>query len=403
MIPTSNYDDDDNYNINISSYTTPENFYNYLNYRVEKTPNEQQFLYTSQIKKNNGINQFTLTYNSQTNKFDFNGINCSLDVLMIPSVFVFMDNNNNITNSNNDINFKIDETLGSDALLFDTLIFQNGISDNSTLNIYNRFINLETIILGDNYFYNITISHLPSLKHISTIKGRTILLSHLLNLESVNVGECHDITIEDCDSLKNIDINKAAVVNLNGISHLKRCVGKCVDKLQLCNIMNQDDDDEKVDLFDFRNTEQVVFLNEANSHIRIRYCYLNNLVPSKSIGCTNPIVNFEVLYTPSIFYYDTVNNIYKPLFAKSVTRTHIEVLIFTGGDMYYNDDLHTYAEGYNPSCVSTIHFTNFYGNINVFYDIGVIYSKLFHGTQNREVFIGAPKYYAPHTFDSVNV
>ena len=36
MIPASNYDDDDYFSINISSYTTPENYYNYLNYRVTK-------------------------------------------------------------------------------------------------------------------------------------------------------------------------------------------------------------------------------------------------------------------------------------------------------------------------------------------------------------------------------
>ncbi len=84
MIQASNYDDDDNYSINISSYTNPENYYNYLNYRITKTPNNQQFLYTSQIKKNgldtstNEVsNQFTLTYNSETNKFDFDAVNCS--------------------------------------------------------------------------------------------------------------------------------------------------------------------------------------------------------------------------------------------------------------------------------------------------------------------------------------
>ena len=245
MIPSSNYDDNDTYSINISSYTNPETYYNYLNYRITKTPNQQQFLYTSQITKNNGYNQFTLTYNSETNKFDFNPVNCSLDILMIPSAFVFVDNNNNILNSNNKLNFKIDETLGSDALLFNTLIFQNGISNDSILNIYNRFINLETIILADNYFDTIQIQHVPSLKHISPIRGRIILLSHLLHLEDVNIIESHEVTIEDCDSLKNIEINKSDIVNLNGISHLKRCVGNCVDKLQVCNIMNQDDLDKK--------------------------------------------------------------------------------------------------------------------------------------------------------------
>ena len=159
MIPASNYDDVDNYSINITSYTNPENYYNYLNYRISNISNQeqQQFLYSSQIIKNNLNNQFTLTYNSETNKFDFNGVNCSLDVLMIPSSFVFVDINDNIINSNNKINFKIDETLGSDDLLFKDLIFQNGLSDESTLNIYNTFINLETIILGDNNFYYIQI------------------------------------------------------------------------------------------------------------------------------------------------------------------------------------------------------------------------------------------------------
>ena len=84
MIPSSNYDDDDTYSINISSYTNPETYYNYLNYAITQTPNNQQFLYTSQITKNN-LNtssnevrtQFTLTFNSQTNKFDFNPVNCS--------------------------------------------------------------------------------------------------------------------------------------------------------------------------------------------------------------------------------------------------------------------------------------------------------------------------------------
>ncbi len=148
---------------------------------------------------------------------------------MIPSAFVFMDTNNNITNSNNNINFKIDETLGSDALLFNNLIFQNGLSNTSILNINNRFINLETIILDDNYFYDIQISHLQNLKYISPIKGKTITLNHLLNLKSVIIDSCDEITIEDCDSLKNIEINKAKIANINGISHLKRCVGKSVD------------------------------------------------------------------------------------------------------------------------------------------------------------------------------
>ena len=91
MIPAENYDDNDNYNITISSYTTPETTYNYLNYKINKTATEgQQFLYNSQIRKENNLNnQFTLTYNSETNKFDFDAVNCSLDVLMIPSAFVF--------------------------------------------------------------------------------------------------------------------------------------------------------------------------------------------------------------------------------------------------------------------------------------------------------------------------
>ena len=400
MIPASNYDDDDNYSINISSYTNPENYYNYLNYRISKTPNNQQFLYTSQITKNNGNNQFTLTYNSETNKFDFEGVNCSLDILMIPSAFVFVDDNNNILNSNNKLNFKIDETLGSDALLFNTLIFQNGISNDSILNINNRFINLETIILGDNYFDTIQISYVPSLKRISPIRGRIILLSHLLHLEDVNIIESHELTIEDCDSLKNIEINKSDIVNLNGISHLKRCVGKCVDKLQVCNIMNQDDEnDEEVNLFDFRNTEQVIFINEENSRLKIKYCYLNSLVQSKSIGCSNPIVNFEVLNIPSIFYYDNENNKYKPLFSTSHNKTYIEVLNFTGGDMYYDDSLETYDQGYNPACVTTINFTNLYVNINNLTQMKNIYRRLFYGSQNREVYINGPYEIPAHTFD----
>ena len=345
-------------------------------------------------------NQFTLTYNTETNKFDFNAVNCSLDVLMVPSCFVFVDNNNNITNSNNKINFKIDESLGSDALLFSDLIFQNGLSDESILNINNRFINLETIILGDNNFYDIQISHLQNLKYISPIRGRTILLSHLLHLENVNIIECHQLTIEDCDSLKNIDINKATVVNLNGISHLKRCVGKCVDKLQLCNIMNQDDtEEEEVNLFDFRNTEEVVFIDESNSRIKIKYCYLNSMVPNKSLGCSNPIINIEVLNIPSIFYYDNENNKYKPLFSTSHNKTQIEVLNFTGGDMYYDDSLETYAQGYNPSCVTTINFTNLYVNINSLAQMKNIYRRLFYGAQTREVYINGPYEIPAHTFD----
>ena len=400
MIPASNYDDVDNYSINISGYTIPDNYFNYLNYKVSKTPTQNQFLYSSQLTKNGNNNQFTLTYNSESNLFDFNGISCSLDVLMIPSAFVFVDNYENATNSNNKINFKIDETLGSADLLFNSLIFQNGLSDDSKLNIYNRFINLETIILGDNNFYDIQFSHLQSLKYISPIRGRTISLSHLLHLENVNVIGCNLLTIEDCDSLKNIDINKATVVNLNGISHLKRCVGKCVDKLQLCDIMNQDDtEEEEVNLFDFRNTEQVIFIDEVNSRIKIKYCYLNSLVPNKSLGCSNPIVNIEVLYIPSIFYYDNENNIYKPLFSTSHNKTYIEVLNFTGGDMYYDDSLETYAQGYNPACVTTINFTNLYVNINSLSQMKNIYRRLFYGSQNREVYINGPYEIPAHTFD----
>ena len=400
MIPASTYDDVDNYSINISSYTVPENYFNYLNYRITQTPTQNQFLYSSQITKNNLNNQFTLTYNTETNKFDFNGINCSLDVLMIPSVFVFMDSNGNETNSNNTINFKIDESLGSDSLLFNNLIFQNGLSNNSTLNIYNRFINLETIILNDNNFYDIQLSHLQNLKYISPIRGRTISLSHLLHLENVDVVECNLLTIENCDSLKNIDINKATVVNLIGISHLKRCVGKCVDKLEVCDIMNQDDENEQeVNLFDFRNTEQVVFIDEENSRIKIKYCYLNSLVPNKSLGCSNPIVNIEVLFIPSIFYYDTESNKYKPLFSTSHNKTYIEVLNFTGGDMYYDDSLETYEQGYNPACVTTINFTNLYANLNSGTEMKNIYRRLFYGSQNREVYINGPQEVPAHTFD----
>ena len=96
MIQATTYDDVDNCSINISSYTIPENYFNYLNYKVSKTQNQNQFLNSSQITKNNLNNRFTLTYNTETNKFDFNGVNCSLDVLMIPSSFVLMDINDNI-------------------------------------------------------------------------------------------------------------------------------------------------------------------------------------------------------------------------------------------------------------------------------------------------------------------
>jgi hypothetical protein len=76
--------------------------------------------------------------------------------------------------------------------------------------------------------------------------------------------------------------------------------------------MNYDDqEEEEVNLLDFRNTEQVIFIDESNSRIKIKYCYLNSLIPNKSIGCTNPIVNIEVLNIPSIFYYDIVVQIYE--------------------------------------------------------------------------------------------
>ena len=412
MIPATNYDDDDNYNITISSYTNPETTYNYLNYKINKTASQsQQFLYNSQIRKENNLssttigvnNQFTLTYNNETDLFDFTAVNCSLDILMIPSAFVFMDTNNNITNSNNNINFKIDETLGSDALLFSSLVFQNGLSNESKLNISNRFINLETIILDDNYFKDINISHLQNLKYISPIKGKNITLTHLLNLKSVVVDSCDEVTIEDCDSLKNIEINKAKIANINGISHLKRCVGKSVDKLNICNIMNLDDEEkEEVNLLDFRNTEQVIFMNEENSRIKVKYCYLNCLVPSKSTGCTNPIVNIEVLYIPSIFYYDNDNEIYKPLFSTSHNKTQIEVLNFTGGDMFYDDDIHTYQQGYNPSCVTTINFTSFYDSYLNRTHLTRIYRNLFYGSQTREVYINAPIQIPAHYFDNEN-
>ena len=51
MIPATSYDDVDNYSINISSYTIPENYFNYLNYKVSQTPTQNQFLYSSQITK----------------------------------------------------------------------------------------------------------------------------------------------------------------------------------------------------------------------------------------------------------------------------------------------------------------------------------------------------------------
>ena len=45
---------------------------------------------------------------------------------------------------------------------------------------------------------------------------------------------------------------------------------------------------------------------------------------------------------------------YKPLFSTSHNKTYIEVLNFTGGDMYYDDSLETYDQGYNPACVQQL-------------------------------------------------
>ena len=67
--------------------------------------------------------------------------------------------------------------------------------------------------------------------------------------------------------------------------------------------------------------------------------------------------------------------------------------------MFYDDGISSYANGYNPSCVSTIHFSNLYVSFNNTRELKEVYKKLFYGTQTREVFINAPFEFAAHYFD----
>ena len=418
MIPLDNYDNgEDNYSINVNRYTSEDITYNYLNYTVEKVntnDNSIKFLYTSQIKKNinqtpNDIkdNKFVIYYDNYENAFRFTPINCCLYVLMIPSAFVYKDENGNLTNSTNTLHFDLDDTeMENVEFLFKCLCFQSGLSNLSELwlNCSNTYLsNIETIILNDNYFNHIEITNLNNLKYISPLKGNEIILFNCPMLGNLTIDNAEELTIHDNDRLKNLTINKADRVFIYDLPHLKNCVGKMVNHLQFHNIYDQDDPEEETKLFDFRNTEEVIISNLLNKKITIKECFLNSLNPSKSVGSDKQTVKIEHLHTSSIFYLDNSDPehiIYKPLFSTLSSKTYIEVLTFTGGDNYYNDSFYDYDEGYNPSCITTIIFTNFYSNINQPAQVKQVYRKLFYGNQNQEVYISAPVMFPAHWFDS---
>lgn len=410
MIPLSNNDNgDDSYNINVSRYTSGDITYNYLNYKVDKIATNDdsvKFLYTSQVKKDNKDNKFKLVYDFRLNTFSFNPVNCSLDVLMIPSVLIYKDENGNLTNSTNTLQFDLTNSeMEGVEFLFKCLCFQSGLSNLSELWIIcnsSYVSNIETIILNDNYFNHIELTNLSNLKYISPLKGNEILVFNCNSLKNLTIDNAEELTIHDNPELKNITINKAASVFVYDLVHLKSCVGKSVEHLKFHNIYDLDDGENETKLFDFRNTEEVEISDLDNKQITIKECFLNSLDPFYSKGSDRQTVNIEHLYTSSIYYLDTTQEppVYKPLFSTLRSKTYIEVLTFTGGDNYYNDSYYNYNPKYKPECITTIHFTNFYCNINQPAEVKAMYRKLFDGNQNQEVYINAPIMFPAHWFDS---
>lgn len=416
MIPVDNYDNgDDNYNINVSRYTSGDITYNYLNYKVDKietNDNSIKYLYTSQVKKKRGTpeeikeNKFVLEYISQDNSFLFKPVSCSLDVLMFPSVLVHKDMRGNLTDSINTLRFELlNETLQNVEFLFKCLCFQSGLSNLSKLfiscdSIYTS--NIETIILEDNYFDSITLANMNNLKYVSPLKGGQITIYNCNNVKNLTIDRTENLTINNMNELNNITINKAEIVVLYDLPYLKSCIGKSVDSVSFGNIYDLADADRETKLFDFRNTEKIVILDSPDKIISIKECFFNSLVPELCYGSSSQTVSFEHLHTTSIFWLDTTGAtpVYKPLFGTTRSKTYIEVLTFTGGDDFYNDPLYDYESKYNPECVITMNFTNFYCNINQPAQVKAVYRKLFDGPQNQEVYINAPIMFPAHWFDN---
>ena len=410
MIPLyngENNNSNDNISITVNRYTTKDVNFNYLNYHVDKINtdnNKQKFLYTSQVKKEDKDNKFILTYSNTSGLFEFSPLDCYLDVLMIPSSLAFVDDGGNITDSNNNLQFVINQLNIEDYnLQFKSLIFQSGLSNISTLEINYLFSTIETIILNDNYFDNIEIGNIPNLKNISPLKGKNILIYQLPHLKSLLVDNCDNVNINNCANLEHLEINKAETVIIRELTHLKTCIGKTVKTLKLKNIRDESIHETprgRTKLLDFRNTEEVEFEYETGDTItnKFEYCYLDNLKPENSKANVFMDIDIGVLRTKTI-YVSNESGGYTPLFSESPTHTHIGIVIFTGENSYYDMCNYNTDRKFEPDCVKTIYFEDIDEDINNVLDVKNIYRGLFSGGNNSAVYISGPTRYAPHAFD----
>ena len=414
MIPLNDGSSDGNSTVCVNKYTIDDIYYDYNKYSIVKVPTNDdsiKFLYTSQVKKtNNKDNKFVMTYVPQETEFyiivipehfEMSIDNCGLDVLTIPSSLIFVDENKNITNSLNNLKINLtSENTAEKELLFKTLIFENGFSSYSEININNCLSNLESIIIND-HINTIDLSSLPNLKHLSPLSADFVRIVECPNLKSIEVKECQYTYLINDEGLENIFIHRSTnKVELEGLTHLKTAIGVNVSYLRLIsNITNNDIDyDRWVRLFDFRNTEQISF--EGTGDIRIEKAYFNSLDISQCSGVqTLHRIWIQCLYIPHIFYIS--NNLYYPIFPTDRDQTYIQTLYFTNRNYYdyFDSDDSVYTSKYEWKCVDSIYFMNFFQDSSDNTVLKRVLRHLFTGTQSNDLYLFTTKLIAGNTLN----
>ena len=414
MIPLNNNGDNNgDVNVSVDRYTEKDIYYNYLNYSIDKVesdnPEEQVFLYTSQvIKDNNKTNKFVLTYIPEVEDnntiipehFELNPVKCVLDVLMIPSSLPIIDDKRNITDSKNDLMVYFNsETTQDKELTFKQLIFQNGLSDNFTLFITNCLSTLETLILNDNYLDTICLNNIPNLKYISRFSARDIVIQNCPKLKDIEIVNSQQILIKDMNGLHNLLIHDSNSVYLSNLNHIKSCIGLNVHTLQLEGIHDMDVSYYGwVREISFKSTPQIHFM--GHMPLLFKNAYFNSLDPEQSLGSQQPTrIRIQNLYIPHIFYH-TDN--YYPLFPTSNDITFIQNLHLVNIESFYNsfdlDDSY-YHSKYDWQIVEAIYFETFLYDGSDTNNLKRIIKHLFNGDQLNPLYLFTPRYISAGTLN----